>query len=391
MPRFADIRGQEDAQERLRLAAARGRLPHALLFHGTRGVGKTSTAFALAQFLNCEAPTEADSCGACPSCRKIDRLQHPDLHWIFPMAGSLRGEQRAAHIRATIDARLEPGIHALSYKESASIAIGREQDLRAGSVGELRIQAGITPVEARVKVFVVSEAERMTAEAANSLLKVLEEPPPDNLILLTAQRPSALLKTIVSRCQSLWFRDLREDEVEDLLVERARVPVGSGRETAPPAREDAALLAALARGSLTRAAASLEEAEDAKGLRDRAVAFLSLPPGDPRLHEAVDAIAALGDRSVVAQLLDFGLLWTGDLLRAATGSGVLLANRDREEELRRQAAGLTVAAIRRRARLLEEARRAMDGNVYMRLVLYGLVEGLHRAGDAAPRREAFTR
>lgn len=399
MPRFADIRGQDEAHALLRLAVARGRLPHAVLFHGTKGVGKTSTAFALAQFLNCDAPTEADSCGTCPSCRKIDRLQHPDLHWIFPMSGSLRGEARSKHIRATIDARLAAGIHALTYKESAAIAIGRSEDLRDGSVGELRIQAGITPVEARVKVFVVSEAERMTAEAANSLLKVLEEPPPNNLIVLTAQRPSALLTTIVSRCQSVRFRDLREDEVAEMLIERVRLAVSGpdGKPLKPPPPPvpldpaHAPLLAALSRGSVSLAAALLEEDSDVVGQRDRAVAFLNFPDGDPRLHDAVDEIARMENRSAVVRLLDFGLLWLGDLLRAATGSDVPLANRDRADEVRRQAAALTVDEIRRRARLIEEARRAMEGNVYMRLVLYGLVEGLHRAGNTPPRREAVAR
>jgi DNA polymerase-3 subunit delta' len=395
MPRFSDIRGQEEAHALLRLAVARERLPHAVLFHGTRGIGKTSTAFALAQFLNCAAPTETDSCGTCASCRKIDRLQHPDVHWIFPMTGSLKGEQRGAHIRATIEARLEPGIHALVYKESASIAIGRDQDLRTGSVGEVRFQAGITPVEAQVKVFVVSDAERMTAEAANSLLKVLEEPPPHNLIVLTAQRPSALLKTIVSRCQSVRFRDLREDEVAEMLVERVRLPVPVPKgdppvPPAPPSLAHAALAAALSRGSAANAAALLDEETDVVSLRDRAVSFLAFPPGDPRLHDAVDAIAAMGDRSAVARFLDFGALWLGDLLRIATGSEVPIANRDREDAVRREAEGMTVAEIRRRARLLDEARRAMEGNVYMRLVLYGLIEGLHRA-EGAPRREALTR
>jgi DNA polymerase-3 subunit delta' len=262
-------------------------------------------------------------------------------------------------------------------------------------VGEVRFQAGITPVEAQVKVFVVSDAERMTAEAANSLLKVLEEPPPQNLIVLTAQRPSALLKTIVSRCQSVRFRDLREDEVAEMLVERVRlpVPVPKGEPPVPPAPPSlahAALAAALSRGSAANAAALLDEETDVVSLRDRAVSFLAFPPGDPRLHDAVDAIAAMGDRSAVARFLDFGALWLGDLLRIATGSEVPIANRDREDAVRREAAGMTVAEIRRRARLLDEARRAMEGNVYMRLVLYGLIEGLHRA-EGAPRREALTR
>ncbi len=407
MPRFADIQGQERAHALLRRAAERGRLPHAYLFHGTRGVGKTTTAFALAQFLNCEAPTAEDSCGECPSCRKFMHLRHPDLHWIFPMAGSeggkrLKGDARAEHVRAILDERLSPGIHGLTYPGSAVIAIGRDEDSVVGSVGELRRQAGYAPVEARVKVFVVSEADRMTTEAANSLLKILEEPPPDNLLVLTTDRPSGLLDTIVSRCQAVRFRDLAEDAVAALLVERAEAAAeaaasAKGRKKPAvrvPTPEAAALAAALARGSLTYAQNLLDSGDDVVEQRDQALAFLRLPAGDPRLHEEVKELSraetgAKGrptvDRRAAGRLIEFGLLWQADLLRAATGSDVSPANRDRAAEIRAEAADLDVPTLRRRIQALEEARRAMEGNVFMPLVLYRLAHVMSGAAAALDR------
>ena len=386
MPRFADIRGQDRVHDLLRRAASRGRLPHAYLFHGAEGVGKTSTAFALAQFLNCEAPEHGDSCGRCRSCRKISRLRHPDVHWIFPMAGSLKGDARADHIRTVMDRWLEPGIHGLSHPGAASSAIGRDTDSLAGSVGELRRQAGYAPMEARIQVFVISEAQRMTTEAANSLLKVLEEPPPDNLLILTAPRPDELLDTIVSRCQLVRFRDLGEEEIVSLLEERVRLGATRKSEGEPPDPRAARLAAALARGSVTHAAALL--AEDVVALRDEAVEFLGLRPGDPRVYEKVAEIQQRKDRTVLLRLIDLGLLWLGDLLRAATGSGVSPANRDREDDLRRTAAGARVEEIRRKVRVLEEAKQALAGNVYLPLVLHGMVNGLAENGTAAGRRGA---
>jgi DNA polymerase-3 subunit delta' len=385
MPRFADIRGQDRAHDLLRRAVDRDRIPHAYLFHGVKGVGKTTTAFALAQYLNCEARTERDSCGQCPSCRKIAHLQHPDVHWIFPMAGSLKGDKRADHIRKTTDMLLQPGIHGLSHPGAASIGIGRDSDSLLGSVGELRKEAGYAPVEARVKVFVVSEAERMTTEAANSLLKVLEEPPPDNLLVLTTQRPRELLDTIVSRCQLLRFRDLSEDEITELLTERVRLGATKKTEGDPPDPQAARLAAALARGSLTNAADLV--AEDVVARRDEALGFLSLPPGDPRLHAAIKDLVQQKDRTVVARMIDFGLLWLGDLLRVESESGVPLANRDLEKQARAVAASLSVAEIHRRARVLERARAAMNGNVYLPLVLHGLANGL--AGEEVPEVAGF--
>jgi DNA polymerase-3 subunit delta' len=363
MPTFAEIRGQESAHDLLRGAAARGRLPHAYLFHGAPGVGKTTTALALAQYINCDRPRGGDSCGTCPPCRKLARLKHPDLHWLFPMLSGLKGTKRADHIRKTSDERLEPGVFRFHFSQAASIAIGRDSDTRAGSIGELRHQAGMTGVEARVKTFVISEADRMTDAAANSLLKVLEEPPPDNLLVLCTSNPGAMLDTIMSRCQGLRFRDLSEDEIVELLVEREGAGAGAAR-----------LAAALGQGSLTRAAALA--AEDVVALRDQAVAVLSIPPDDPRSHEAVRELAATKDREVIHRLLDFGLLWQSDLLRVLTGSDVPPANRDREALLREQASGLDVAEVRRRVAAIDAARRAMAGNVYLPLVIRGLLEGL---------------
>lgn len=379
MPQFADVSDQTRAHDLIRLAAARDRLPHAYLFHGRPGVGKTTTAFALAQFLNCAEPGPDDSCGACAPCRKIHKLQHPDVHWLFPMAGSLKGEKRAQHIRKTMDERLGPGIHALTHAGAASIAIGRDEDTRAGSVGDLRRQAAMAAVEARVKVFVVSQVERMTAEAANSLLKILEEPPPGNLLVLVASRPRDLLDTIVSRCQSVRFQDLAEDKLVELLTARGGSWSRKG-EHSPPEPDAARLAAALSRGSLTRAALLSEE--NVVALRDEAMEFLGYAPGDPRLHQAVAELAAVKDRALVERVLDFGMLWLADVLKVATGSSVPLANRDRGPELAAQAQHMSLSEIRRRSEVLREARAAMRGNVYLPLVLYGALEQLSSGAEA---------
>jgi DNA polymerase-3 subunit delta' len=392
MPRFADIKGHARTHELLRLAVERDRLPHAYLFCGRKGVGKTETAFALGQYLNCEHPDAGDACGSCRSCRRFGRLQHPDLHWIFPMPGSTRGQrlkgaERAAHVQKTIRDRLASGIHRLSYPGAAFIAIGRDEETRVGSVGDLRRQAGLAPVEARIKVFVVTEAERMTREAANSLLKVLEEPPPDNLLILTTGRRGELPDTIVSRCHGVRFGDLGQELIVKLLMEKGGVVDAKGHRT-PPSRDEAAIAASLAAGSLIQAAALLEE--DVASVRDEALAFLTRAPGDPGLHEAMARLdEMLGDKStpkgsrdrrVIELVLSIGVLWLGDLLRAATGSGLSLANRDREKEIRRQARRLSVTEIRKRMEVLDEARAALRGNVYRPLVLYPLVHGWAGAG-----------
>ena len=397
MPRLAEITGQDAVHDRLRTSLRRGKLPHAYLFVGAPGVGKTSTALAFAQYVNCESPSETDACGECRSCKLYQKLQHPDLHWIFPMPGSERGQkwkgpERARHVREVMDARLGPGIHALTYAGAVSIGIGRDEDSRLGSIGELRTQAGMAAVEAKVKTFVVTEADRMTREAANSLLKVLEEPPPGNLILLTTHRPGALPDTIASRCQTVRFRDLSEETIVSTLRARAGWTSERPRKTKnnpepeaiwtqhAPDSQAASLAASLSGGSVSRAARLLED--DVIAQRARALEILALGPGTVDLYEAVERLdeqlAPRGesegaDRRAVERLIDFGLLWLADLLRVISGSNLPLANRDREAELRAQAARIDLAEIRRRVTLFEEAREALRGNVYRPLVVYPLV------------------
>jgi DNA polymerase-3 subunit delta' len=225
---------------------------------------------------------------------------------------------------------------------------------------------------------------------------VLEEPPPRNLILLVTSRPGELLDTLVSRCHAIRFRDLAAEEIVPLLRERAGWARKKGSrkdnpvyEQTPPSEEEAVLATALAQGSLTRAAQLA--AEDVIQLRDQALAFLRTQPGDPHLHVAVEELdRRMGagekddgpDRRSVERVIDFGLLWLLDLLRAATGSGLPLANRDKEAEIRRAAGMLDVAEIRRRVDVLERAREALRGNVYRPLVLYPMLFGL-RPGAAA--------
>ena len=94
--RFRDIIGQEDVKRQLRLSVQNGRIPHAQLFAGKQGVGKLSTAIAYAQYLNCPNRTDDDSCGECPTCKQFERLQHPDLHFAFPIVKDEKTKRKSA-------------------------------------------------------------------------------------------------------------------------------------------------------------------------------------------------------------------------------------------------------------------------------------------------------
>lgn len=197
--------GHEGVRTRLAGAHASGKLPQALLLAGPRGVGKQRLALWLAQLLQCEARGQ-EPCGACRPCRLVVSLQHPDVHWFVPVELSKRGSSGGADADKQIDL--------VADALAEELAARREQPLYAPVVGlashpvaSVRLllrRLALTPAMGTRKVFIVGDAERLipqlgTEVAANALLKALEEPPADSVIILTAADPNALLPTVLSR------------------------------------------------------------------------------------------------------------------------------------------------------------------------------------------------
>ncbi|HSH13770.1 MAG TPA: DNA polymerase III subunit delta', partial [Desulfurivibrionaceae bacterium] len=236
---ISEVLGQEKAKNLLRRAAGGGRLAHAYLFRGMSGVGKKSLARAFGNYLNCLEPLpEQDACGHCPSCRKLRSGNHPDRLLIEP--------------------------------DGAAIKIAQ--------IRELKHALTFPPLEARLRIVLVCDVHTMRREAANSLLKILEEPPPGNLLILTGDGASEILPTITSRCQQIPLSPLP-------LAQVARELEADGIEA-----DSAATLAALGGGSLgqARQLATLDLLE----LRRKVVtALLELRPGQAETAEAIFALA----------------------------------------------------------------------------------------------------
>ncbi|HKV44774.1 MAG TPA: DNA polymerase III subunit delta', partial [bacterium] len=168
---FHDLIGQPHARRLLQGALRSGRISHAYLFVGPSGVGRQTAARAFAQALLCAVGGD-DACGACPACRKVAAGTHPDLRVITPGRAESGGERRA-------------------------VAIDQIRDLKH--------EAAYPPYEAKWKVFIIRDTEQMRAEAANSLLKVLEEPPSRSVLILLSESTEALVPTLVSRSQLVRF------------------------------------------------------------------------------------------------------------------------------------------------------------------------------------------
>ncbi len=348
---FDEIIEQERPKDLLRRVLASGRIPHAFLFAGPWGVGKTATALAAARALCCEkGPLQA--CDACPSCGKARRFVHPDIHYFFPMPAFRSSDAADRTRREILDEMAQDPFYVLQFEKAHSIGIDE--------IREIKRRTFMRPVEARCRVVILSKAEKMTEEASNSLLKILEEPPEDVVFFLTASKPDRLLPTIVSRCREISFSPLSQEAVARVLSERRGLST-----------ERASLAAALSRGSL--AAALTQGEDDLATWRDRALTVFDTgrPGRDAELHAAVQDLLSEGGRVSIMRAVEIMRVWCRDLLLTRCGApDAIVANRDRRDRLAAEAKALSIDEIRRRAAVLEDMAELVEGNVNPSLVLY---------------------
>lgn len=306
--RFAEVVGQEHVTRTLRYALKKGKVAHALLFAGPRGTGKTSTARILAKALNCGNGPAPEPCNTCPECLAITAGTALDV--------------------LEIDAASRRGI----------------DEMR-----ELRERVKLAPVAARHKVYIIDEAHMLTTEAANALLKTLEEPPPRVYFILATTEPHKMPVTILSRCQRFDFRRIAAELITRHLE---RVLEATGGQATPAALK---LIAQAAEGSL----------RDALGILDQ---VLALGEGEVEEETVADLLGKVR-LSALEEMAAF--LRRGDAAGALrllqeidqAGKDITLFVRDllallREEMLEHILAGKEVAP--RLVRCLEELSRALE-------------------------------
>jgi len=258
---FGEIIGQQKALETLRAALAHGRLHHAYLFLGPEGVGKRTIGLALAQALHCNEMAD-DSCGHCTNCLRIQSGNHPDVRLIEPVAGKKE----------------------ISIQQIRSIE--KELSFRAFS-GK--------------KIVIIDPATLMNLSAQNALLKTLEEPPPDSLLILVASNAGGLLPTVRSRCLRIPFGPLPRELIAGYLAAKQTMT-----------QADAQLVAAMSMGSLG-AALDLDREELVEQRRNWIETMCSLTPGN--YQTVLNAAEALsGSREESLKFLAWVETWYRDLL-----------------------------------------------------------------------------
>jgi DNA polymerase-3 subunit delta' len=323
---FSEIIGQQKPLETLRAALAHGRLHHAYLFLGPEGVGKRTIGLALARAIHCDEMAD-DFCGHCVNCLRIQSGNHPDVRLIEPIAG--KKEISIQQIRT----------------------IEKELSFRAFS-GK--------------KIAIIDPATLMNLSAQNALLKTLEEPPPDSLLILVASNAGGLLPTVRSRCLRIAFGPLHRELIAGYLAAKQTMT-----------QDDAQLVAAMSMGSLG-AALDLDREELVEQRRNWIETMCSLTPGNyPTVLNAAEALSGSRDESL--KFLTWVETWYRDLLiYNVTHEARELINLDLVETIQQQSAAgnpeRILLALSRAAGAAARIQRNLNRRMVLEELFMGVVE-----------------
>lgn len=371
--------GHAGLLETLARARARESLPAALLIQGPRGVGKQHLALWLGRLILCSDPGPSGPCDECHSCRLAVRLEHPDLHWFFPLPRPKGASTPEKLSRALEEARWET-LAEVRKDPLRPLPVDGPRTLYLAAARTLRRQAQNRPSMGERQVFILAEAETLapqesSSEAANALLKLLEEPPSGTVLILTSGEPGRLLPTIRSRTTHLHLPPLTSEEVTDFLIRVKGMEADAAERIGP-----------LSQGAIGRALRLLPEGEEPGSLeliRQQAFGLLksALAPTPATAFQASLSFRTTGARGLM-ELFEFLEEWLRDLAFAATGGGEGSAlNPEGEEFFKDVLARWSVPPDRaaKAMELVDEARTLAAGNVNPQLVVFDLLSELREA------------
>ncbi|MFA4889678.1 MAG: DNA polymerase III subunit delta' [Candidatus Omnitrophota bacterium] len=318
---FQSIRGQERPISLLQSYIVGARLEGGYLFSGPDGIGKQMAARNVAKLVNCLQEEASDACGQCPSCKKIDSNQHPDVHIIASDGGEIKIE----------------------------------------SIRQLQREISLRPYEGRKKVFILDDAHRLNSESSNALLKVLEEPPRDSIIVLISDKPNLIFKTIISRCKIIKFAPMKRLTLEEILKKDFLIDGSTAH-----------FLAYFCEGRLGKALRLKDSAvfQDKNKVIDSFVF-------SPRLN-----LEKIGfkDKAALRGSLNILAAWFRDVYLLKTGMPQAeMINFDRWEDLSKQASRYSYQELTQILGFIPQAINYLERNINTKLLLYYLGEQLWKA------------
>lgn len=319
MSGFKNIIGHKQVIEHLRSAIKLDKVSHAYILNGEEGSGKKMLASAFAMTLQCETGND-EPCGKCKSCIQAMNNNHPDILWV-------------------------------THEKPGSIGV---DDIRV----QLNNDIGIKPYSSNYKIYIINEADKLTLQAQNALLKTLEEPPAYTVIVLLTVNHEALLQTILSRCITLNLRFVEDDLIKRYLMEVKQVP-----------DYKANISVAFAQGNVGKAI-NLASTEDFDQLKDDTFSMLR-NMNDMEMYEVIEYIKKIAENKLnIEDYLDLITMWFRDvLLFKATNDVNSLVFKDSISDIKKQANERSYNGIENIIDAIDKAKVRLKANVNFELVM----------------------
>ena len=360
---FKDVIGQEAVKQKLILSVKENRVPHAQLFLGPAGSGKMPLALAYAQYILCPNRTATDSCGVCPTCQKISKLVHPDLHFVMPTAitkkvkkdpeSDLFSEEWREYVlqnKGYIDASSWYGFLDVENKQGV---------INVRDATTLLRKLSFKSYEGEYKIAIIWMAEKVNEVAANKLLKLLEEPPEKTVFILIAENQDQLLATIKSRTALVKIPQIDLNDVANALITREGCDANIARNAAM-----------VAEGNWLNACRFSKDQEDEKFFFTTFQQWMRLcfKAAVGELIDFVNNIKSLG-REKQKELLQYGLkIVRNSMLFNNNLAQIVMLPDDEKQFNSKFAPFINPANLAQIAELLEESMRQIERNGYAPLI-----------------------
>ncbi len=353
MEYFTEIILQDQIKDFFVRSIENDRLAHAYLFYGGEGRGKEAFALSLAKTLNCLSETTRP-CNQCANCQRISHFNHPDVRFIFPVGKQIKAEQ----LKNIIRVKVKNPYAALSIPGSKNISID--------AIRELKEEAKYGAFEKGYRVAIISGAEYMSREAANSFLKLLEEPPERFLIILITQSLHSIIDTIRSRCQPIYFPEFTDEQIEHIVA------------MYEPVEQDIKPLIRLARHNVKKVFAMFHASYQEQ--KDWVLNFLRAIARDNyfQINELIEQIRHKGTQEYSLELLSILSGWFQDTLHLSFHSpDDRLINFDKITSLKSFANSYPELKINEIIQDIENAYKAIESNAHPVLTFFNLAIELH--------------
>jgi len=319
MDDFSEILGHDKIKEHLQNAIKLNKVSHAYIFNGESGAGKKSLAKVFSKTLQCEGKND-NPCNECHSCKQVESGNQPDIKWV-------------------------------SHEKPTSIGV---EDIREQVIGDIQIK----PYSSKYKIYIIDEAEKLTLQAQNALLKTIEEPPVYGIIILLTTNADIFLQTILSRCVQLDLKPVKDEVIQNYLIQKYQVPDYQAR-----------FAVAFAQGRIGRAV-SIVNSKDFVEMKDHALHVLKYS-NEMKISELIDAVKYINNyKNNINDYIDLMAMWFRDVLIFKSTNDVnLLIFKEELTIIKKQAEKSSYEGLENIIDSMDKAKIRLKSNVNFDLTL----------------------